>query len=146
MTFGATPNRDGAELSHAHASASRTDSARTVQSDTSRRVRGDSRNSSSNRSEQNENLDWLQDQALKRTRAQIANATGLTPRGAENIRLGDSKISFDALVEWCRNDPLFRAEFFKHCGGHLETSPIFYAHMSQAINAYMVTTQQGMAD
>lgn len=82
----------------------------------------------------------------KRTRAQIANATGLTPRGAENLRLGDSKISFDKLVELCQNDHLFRAEFFAYCGGHLENSPEFYANVSRAFNAYMVKTQKGMAD
>lgn len=145
MSYGPLPNRNGAENGLGHASASRTNSDQSFLPHGDRRVRGDSRNTTS-RSDHCEHGDWLQDQMLRRTRAQIANATGLTPRGAENLRLGESKISFDKLVEMCRNDPLFRAEFFQYCGGHLETSPHFYAHMSRAFSDYMVKTQQGMAD
>lgn len=90
--------------------------------------------------------EFLRAAVSKRGITHVVNVTGLTPRAVRNILVGESKISFDALVEWLRADKEFRAEFFQYCGGHLENSPEFYAGISQAFSAYMVKTQQGMAD
>jgi hypothetical protein len=33
--------------------------------------------------------------------------------------------------------PMYRAEFFRFCGGHLEADPEFVAGLSLAINSYV---------
>lgn len=84
-------------------------------------------------------VDFMQAQALARTIKELARLTGLSEKAIANIRSGIAGASGQTISTWCRNDPQFRAAYFAWCGGELETDPQFYAHMSQAINAYMRT-------
>lgn len=51
--------------------------------------------------------DWLKEQAASRPAKEGARVTGLSVVAFQNIRAGKNKISFDALMEWCRNDRAF---------------------------------------
>jgi hypothetical protein len=98
-----------------------------------RRVHGDSRNQTS-RNPKREKQDWLTAQAQKYSALEGAELTGNSQRAFENIRLSRSKISFDALVDWCRRDPDFRAQFFMFCGGKLEIDPEMVAGITRVLN------------
>lgn len=63
-----------------------------------------------------ENTDWLKDQARKESAKEGAAKAAMSPKAFENLQQGRNKISFDSLVEWCRNDPEFAAAFAEHIG------------------------------
>lgn len=79
--------------------------------------------------------DWLSEYHENIPVGQIAKAAGSTKRAAENIKSGDNGMQMAHLVAYCRNDPVFRAEFFKFCGGHMETDPEFVAGITMALNS-----------
>lgn len=81
-----------------------------------RRVRSDSRHSSSLRDAKQDNQDWLASQIASRSVAEVVSNTGMSERAVHNIRGRKSKISFDGLVDLCRNDPNFAAAFAAYVG------------------------------
>lgn len=81
--------------------------------------------------------DWLRSNSNAYHSKEISALTGAGTRAAENIKQGRNGITMAHLVAWCRNDPSFRAEFFKFCGGHLEGEPEMVAALSHAINAVL---------
>jgi len=83
--------------------------------------------------------DWLAEY-LGRARYQakeVGELSGCGVRAAENIKQGRNGMTMAHLVAMCRNDPMFRAEFFRFCGGHLEVDPEFVAGLSMAVNSYV---------
>lgn len=99
-----------------------------------RRFRGRQYPNSSLRDAKLANQDWIKDHARGLSAKDGAELTGLSPKAFENLRQGNNKISFDNLVEWCRNDPQFRASFFHHCGGYLEIDPEMVAGITRVLN------------
>jgi hypothetical protein len=83
-----------------------------------------------------ENSDWLADQAARRSEKDIADKTGLTPKAVGNLRQRKNKISFDCLVEWCRNDPDFAAAFAEHVGLIRPGEAEFAGALTRAFNAF----------
>ena len=97
-----------------------------------RSFRGDPRQVSS----KTENRDWLQSQASSRPVQQVSDDSGLSAKAVENLRRGQNKIGFDALVDWCRNDPEFAAAFAEHIGLILPGEAEFAGALTRAFNAY----------
>lgn len=97
-----------------------------------RSFRGDSRQVSS----KTENRDWIKGQASSRSTKQISNDSGLSEKAVENLRRGQNKIGFDALVDWCRSDPEFAAAFAEHIGLILPGEAEFAGALTRAFNAY----------
>jgi hypothetical protein len=72
--------------------------------------------SSSIRDAKHDNGDWLAAQVARRSVQNVVDSTGMTDKAVQNIRQRRAKISFDNLVELCRNDPDFAAAFAEHVG------------------------------
>jgi len=81
-----------------------------------RRVSARRSPNSSIRDAKQENQDWLAARVAREPVAEIVDKTGMTERAVHNIRQRKSKISFDNLVEYCRNDPQFAADFAEYVG------------------------------
>lgn len=81
--------------------------------------------------------DWLADQLRQQSAKVIADKTGQGQRAAEAVKMGRNGLTMAHLVNICRADPEFRAQFFAFCGGQLEGSPELVANLSKAINAIM---------
>lgn len=81
--------------------------------------------------------DWVKDQARKKSAKALARLTDLSPKGAEKVRAGESSLPPERIVDWCRRDPEFRAQFFAHCGGFDETDPEFIVGITKAITNIM---------
>jgi len=79
--------------------------------------------------------DWLQDQFRQQSAAAISKKTGQGQRAAEAVKMGRNGLTMAHLVNICRADPDFRAQFFSFCGGKLEGHPEMVAALSRAINA-----------
>lgn len=105
-----------------------------------RTVSGRGRNNSSLRDVKLDNQDWLAAEIARRPVGEVVDNTGMSDKAVQNIRQRRGKLSFDYLVELCRNDPGFRAAFFTHCGGILEGEPEMVAALSRAINAVVGRT------
>lgn len=84
-----------------------------------------------------EATDWLKDQLRNKSAKEISADTGCGIRAAESIKLGRNGMTMAHLIAMCRNDPLFRAQFFRFAGGHLEGEPEMVAALSHAINAVL---------
>jgi hypothetical protein len=95
------------------------------------------------RSDTKECSDWLAHQFRKRSAKDISEYTGQGQRAAEAVKMGRNGLTMAHLVNICRADPDFRAQFFAFCGGQLEGDPSMVAALSRAINAVM--QQQGAA-
>jgi len=80
-------------------------------------------------------VDFTRERANRYTEKELARLTGLSIAQVKNLRLGRSGVSGKTISNWCRNDPAFRAEYFRFCGGHLEGEPEMVAALSRAINA-----------
>lgn len=105
-------------------------------SNTDRRLRGDSRHTSSLSKAKRGNQDWIQDQARKLSAKEGAELTGLSERAFENIRLGRNKINFDGLTEWMMNDPMFAASYAEHVGLILPGQAEYAGALTKAFNAF----------
>lgn len=79
--------------------------------------------------------DWLAEQLRSRSAKDIARKTGQGQRAAEAVKMGRNGMTMAHLVNICRADPEFRAQFFQFCGGMLEGDPEMVAALSKAINA-----------
>jgi len=95
------------------------------------------RKKTSHRDGKVENGDWLAAQISQRSVAEVVAATGMTDKAVQNIRRRKSKISFDNLVDLCRNDPDFGAAFVEHIGLLRPGEPEIAGALTQAFNAYM---------
>lgn len=84
--------------------------------------------------------DWLADHLRHQSAKVIALKTGQGQRAAEAVKMGRNGLTMAHLVNICRADPDFRAEFFKFCGGTLEGSPEMVAALTKAINAVVRET------
>lgn len=82
------------------------------------------------------NGDWLAAQVSKRSVIEVVNATGMTEKAVQNIRQRRSKISFDNLVDLCRDDPEFAAAFAEYVGLILPGQAEFAGALTRAFNAY----------
>ncbi len=102
----------------------------------SRRVIGQNRQNNSVRDAKNENQDWLAAQLSKRSVQEVVDSTGMNEKSVQNIRRKKSKISFDNLVDLCRADPDFGAEFCKYIGVLNPGEAEFAGALTQAFNAY----------
>lgn len=100
-----------------------------------RRIRGETRNDSRATPNGEECRDWLKGQFDQIPVGEISQDAGCTKRAAENIRAGENGIRMEFLVALCRNNPLFRADFFAFCGGKLENDPEFVAGITMALNS-----------
>jgi hypothetical protein len=60
----------------------------------------------------------------------------MTEKAVQNIRRRKSKISFDNLVDLCRDDPAFAAAFADHIGLLRPGEAEFAGALTQAFNAY----------
>lgn len=81
--------------------------------------------------------DWLKDQLRGQSAKAISEKTGQGQRAAEAVKMGRNGLTMAHLVNICRADPDFRAQFFAFCGGKLEGDPSLVADLSRAINAVM---------
>lgn len=81
-----------------------------------RTISGQNRKNTSLRDAKQENQDWLAAQIAQRPVSAIVDNTGMSEKAVQNIRQRKSKLSFDYLVELCRNDPAFAAAFGEHIG------------------------------
>lgn len=79
--------------------------------------------------------DWLADKLRSQSAKIIARKTGQGQRAAEAVKMGRNGLTMAHLVNICRADPEFRAQFFQFCGGLLEGEPEMIAALSRAINA-----------
>lgn len=100
-----------------------------------RRDRGDSRGSS--RVSSPELVDFLQDQARKKSRKEVARIAQLSIKAVEKIVAGESGASAQTITTWCRNCPEFRAAYFAHCGGVLFGSPEMEGALSRLVNGFV---------
>lgn len=89
--------------------------------------------SSSIRDGKKDNQDWLAAELSKRSVQDVVDDTGMHEKAVQNIRQRKSKISFDYLVELCRNDKLFATAFAKHVGLILPNQEGFVARINQAL-------------
>lgn len=104
---------------------------------TARRFRGQNRAKISLRAVKVGNQDWLRGQAQRYSAKDGASITGQAPAAFENLRQGRNKVSFDNLVEWCRNDPQFAAAFAEYVGLIMPGDAEFAGAITVAINAYL---------
>lgn len=88
--------------------------------------------------------DWLKDQFREESAKAISEKTGQGQRAAEAVKMGRNGLTMAHLVNICRADPDFRAQFFAFCGGQLEGDPALVANLSRAINAVM--QQRGVVE
>jgi hypothetical protein len=79
--------------------------------------------------------DWLADKLRAVPSKEISRKTGQGQRAAEAVKMGRNGMTMAHLVNICRADPEFRAQFFKFCGGTLEGEPEMVAALTRAINA-----------
>lgn len=84
-----------------------------------------------------ENGDWLAAQISARSVQDVVDATGMTDKAVQNIRRRKSKISFDNLVDLCRTDPEFAAEFAAHIGLILPGEAEMAAVVTRLVNAHV---------
>jgi len=87
-----------------------------------------------NRVSTDELVDFVKARALKKTIKEIMKLTGLSEKAVKNLRVGSQGASAQTISTWCRNDPMFRAEYFYWLGGNLEVEPETVAALSIAIN------------
>lgn len=81
--------------------------------------------------------DWLKEKLRQQSGKEISEKTGQGQRAAEAVKMGRNGLTMAHLVNICRADPDFRAQFFQFCGGKLEGDPEMVAALSKAINAVM---------
>lgn len=81
--------------------------------------------------------DWLAERLRNRSAKEISRQTGQGQRAAEAVKMGRNGLTMAHLVNICRADPEFRAQFFYFCGGELEGNPELVSKLTQAINAVM---------
>lgn len=103
---------------------------------TGRSVSGRGRKETSLRDAKLENQDWLAAQIARRSVGDVVDSTGMTDKAVQNIRQRKAKISFDNLVELCRNDPEFAAAFAAHVGLIRPGEAEFAGALTRAFNAY----------
>jgi hypothetical protein len=96
----------------------------------------ENRKNTSHRDGKIENGDWLSAQVSQRSVAEVVASTGMTDKAVQNIRRRKSKISFDNLVDLCRDDPAFAAAFAEHIGLILPGQAEFTGALTNAFNAY----------
>ena len=101
-----------------------------------RSVSGHRRQNTSIRDVKQENQDWLAAQFAQRQVSEIVDDTGMTDKAVQNIRQRRAKISFDNLVELCRNDPNFAAAFAEHIGLLRPGEAEFAGALTNAFNAF----------
>jgi len=94
------------------------------------------RKNTSTRDVKNENQDWLAAQLARRSVSDVVASTGMSEKAVQNIRQRKAKISFDNLVELCRDDPAFGAAFCEHIGLLRPGEAEFAGALTQAFNAY----------
>lgn len=95
------------------------------------------KNSAPRRDGKVENGDWLAAQVSARSVQEVVDATGMTDKAVQNIRRRKSKISFDNLVDLCRTDPEFAAEFAAHIGLILPGEAEMAAVVTRLVNAHV---------
>lgn len=103
---------------------------------TPRTFHGDPRPNTSIRDGKNSHGDWLASQASQRSEKEVSDHTGMSPKAVGNLRQRRNKISFDNLVEWCRNDPAFAAAFAEYIGLIRPGEAEFAGALTLAFNAY----------
>lgn len=106
---------------------------------TDRTVSGHRRKNTPRRDGKDENQDWLAGQIAQRTDKDVVESTAMSPKAVQNIRQRRSKISFDNLVDLCRNDPAFAAAFAEHVGLIRPGEAEFAGALTTAFNAYQRT-------
>lgn len=98
---------------------------------TGRQIYGDRRNTTS-RVSTRDFSDWLAEQAIRYSEKELAGVTGLSIKGAQNLRAGKSGAKGSTLSTWCLNDPMFAMAYGEYVGiikpGHAE----FMGRLAQA--------------
>lgn len=97
----------------------------------------DGSNSIGHRVSTAELVDFIKEQALRRTIKEVARLTGLSEQAVKNLRLGEAGASAQTVSTWCRNDHQFRIEYFRWCGGLIETDPEMAANLSRVITDHV---------
>lgn len=83
-----------------------------------------------------DNVAFLRSQARRIAAKEGAERTGMSPKGFQKLQQGENTISFEKLVEWCRNDAQFAAAFAEHVGLVLPGGAEFAGALTQAFNAF----------
>jgi hypothetical protein len=84
----------------------------------------------------NDNQDWLASEIAKKSVDERVRSTGMTDKAVQNIRQRRSKISFDNLVDLCRDDPEFAAAFAAHIGLILPGEAEYIGALNKTMVAY----------
>ena len=108
-------------------------SSRTNVGGTVRRQNGEN---SSLPAEKSNNVHFVQSWARHYSAKEGAAIVGMTPNGFKKVQLGESSISFDRLVQWCKNDPDFAAAYAAHVGLILPGDAGFAGALTKAVQAY----------
>lgn len=83
-----------------------------------------------------DNVAFLRSQARRIAAKEGAERTGMSPKGFQKLQQGENTISFDKLIEWCRNDPDFGAAFCEYIGVLRPGEAEFAAALTRTFNAY----------
>jgi hypothetical protein len=83
-----------------------------------------------------DNIAFLRTQARRIAAKEGAERTGMSPKGFQKLQQGENCISFDRLIEWCRNDPEFGAAFCEYIGVLRPGEAEFAAALTRTFNAY----------
>lgn len=75
--------------------------------------------------------------ALQFSIDEVACDAGATPRAVESVRAGDNGMQFTKIVNWCRRNPLARAQFAALLGCETEVDPDFVEGLSKLRNYYV---------
>lgn len=86
-------------------------------------------------------VDFIAFQARKRRIKEVQNATGLSVKAIENMRMGLSGASALTITTWCQNDDDFRDAYFHYCGG---IDPQTYRGLTLAVHAYLQRQKPGL--
>ena len=83
-----------------------------------------------------DNVAFLRSQARRIAAKEGAERTGMSPKGFQKLQQGENTISFEKLVEWCRNDPDFGAAFCEYIGVLRPGEAEFAAALTRTFQAY----------
>lgn len=83
-----------------------------------------------------DNVAFLRTQARRIAAKEGAERTGMSPKGFQKLQQGENTISFDKLIEWCRNDPDFGAAFCEYIGVLRPGEAEFAGALTRTFQAY----------
>lgn len=79
--------------------------------------------------------DFIQRQALKRGRKELAGLLDLSTKTIAKMRDGTVSASGETVTKWCQRDDDFAMDYFRHCGQHVLADPRLVKGISAAVSA-----------